>query len=188
MGQLTDSLVRELAVLKNKSVTKMLINLIFLGVLLGFGEAKICWEECEANSVVQTTDIIGCHRRSTYPDQDFRCDGSDGPPCTVERGDTVLLNVTWANPGIKNMTQSTVWVTWMELPWVGMETEGCGYLDQGTGCRQNSQARLSSFEFPIYIQEIYPTGKYDLKWKFWERTETGEEKEVACFLFTIKIV
>ena len=34
---------------------------------------------------------------------------------------------------------------------------------------------------------MYPTGKYDLKWKFWERLDNGEEKEVACFLFTIKI-
>ena len=50
------------------------------------------------------------------------------------------------------------------------------------------QARNSKFEFPIYIQEMYPTGKYDLKWKFWERKDNGEEVEIACFLFTIKII
>ena len=68
-----------------------------------------------------------------------------GPPCTVERGDTVLLDVDWNNPGIGNMTQSTVWVTgsWgVELPWIGMETEGCPFLDEGTGCRPDSKVCL----------------------------------------------
>ena len=31
-------------------------------------------------------------------------------------------------------------------------------------------------------------GKYDLKWRFYERQEDGEEREVSCMLFTIKIV
>ena len=59
------------------------------------------------------------------------------------------------------MTQSTVWVTgtWgVELPWVGMETEVCPYLDGGSGCRADSPARTSGLHFPIFIQEIYPTG------------------------------
>ena len=126
--------------------------------------------------------MIGCRRRSTYPLlQDFRCDGDRGPPCTLERGDTVFLDVDWMNPGLANMTQSTVWVSWIELPWVGMETEACPFLDAGQGCRQNApvneatclqskfnhflmkilfQARQSKFKFPIYIQEMYPTGIY----------------------------
>ena len=65
-----------------------------------------------------------------------------GPPCTVERGDTVMLDVGWNNPGIANMTQSTVWVTgsWgVELPWIGMETEGCQFLDDGVGCRPDAK-------------------------------------------------
>ena len=31
-------------------------------------------------------------------------------------------------------------------------------------------------------------GKYDLKWKFYDRDSLGKETEVACFLFTIKII
>ena len=31
-------------------------------------------------------------------------------------------------------------------------------------------------------------GLYDLKWKFWERMDDGQEKEIGCFLFTIKII
>ena len=37
-----------------------------------------------------------------------RCEGTVGPPCFVQRGDTVLLEVDWVNPGVANMTQSTV--------------------------------------------------------------------------------
>merc|ERR1719370_432245 len=122
--------------------------------------------------------------------QRFRCEGTEGPPCIVERGSTVHLDVAWQNPGVTNMTQSTVWVSgWgIEIPWVGMETEGCPYLDLGTGCRPSAQARQSRFYFPILIQEMYPAGKYDLKWKFYNRDSMGIETEVACFLFTIKII
>eukprot|EP00092_Neocalanus_flemingeri_P029649 GFUD01032195.1.p1 GENE.GFUD01032195.1~~GFUD01032195.1.p1 ORF type:complete len:174 (-),score=57.44 GFUD01032195.1:111-632(-) len=172
-------------------VDKMM-KVLMVAMVLGVGQAKMCWQECGDQGVIQAADIVGCHRRSTYPNiQNFRCEGTVGPPCTVERGDTVMLDVAWNNPGVANMTQSTVWVTgsWgVELPWIGMETEGCQFLDEGRGCRPDSKAQVSKFEFPIFIQEIYPTGKYDLKWKFWERTETGEEIEKACFLFTIKIV
>jgi len=96
--------------------------------------------------------------------------------------------VDWLNPGVANMTQSTVWVSWIDLPWVGMETEACPFLDGGNGCRKNALPRSSRFRFPIYIEEMYPAGKYDLKWKFYERKENGDENEIACFLFTIKIV
>ena len=109
-------------------------------VTAGWCEAKMCWEECRAGAgVVETADILGCRRRSTYPArQDFRCQGRLGPPCTVFRGDTVRLDVNWVNPGIRDMTQSTHWVSWVELPWVGMETEACPYLDGGAGCVNNT--------------------------------------------------
>ena len=98
----------------------------------------------------------------------FRCEGTVGPPCFVQRGDTVLLEVDWANPGVANMTQSTVggyrytaidnryidnhvqvWVTWIEMPWVGMETEACPFLDGGNGCQPD--AAVSD----IYISTYY---------------------------------
>ena len=90
-------------------------------------------------TTLQSANIVGCKRRSTYPvKQDFNCEGTKGPPCFVQRGDTVLLDVVWNNPGVTNMTQSTVWVTWIEMPWVGMDTEGCPFLDGGKGCRANA--------------------------------------------------
>ena len=72
----------------------------------------------------------------------------------MERGDTVILDVSWNNPGIANMTQSTVWVTgsWgVELPWIGMETEGCQFLDQGEGCRQNAQVGRKYYIMKVLI-------------------------------------
>merc|ERR1711928_334730 len=152
--------------------TKMIFSLVGLVLLQSVG-AKICWKECASDtSVLQNVNIEGCRRRASYPHrQRFRCEGTEGPPCIVERGSTVHLDVAWQNPGVTNMTQSTVWVSgWgIEIPWVGMETEGCPYLDLGTGCRPSAQERQSRFYFPILIQEMYPAGKYDLKWKFYDR-------------------
>ena len=48
------------------------------------------------------------------------------------------LDVTWDNPGVSNMTQSAVWVTWIDMPFVGLDTEGCPYLDGGQGCMINA--------------------------------------------------
>merc|ERR1712107_686017 len=140
--------------------TKMIFSLIGMVLLQSVG-AKICWKECASDTSV--------------PQAKFRCEGTEGPPCIVERGSTVHLDVAWQNPGVTNMTQSTVWVSgWgIEIPWVGMETEGCPYLDLGTGCRPSAQARQSRFYFPILIQEMYPAGKYDLKWKFYDRDSLG---------------
>ena len=125
-------------------MTKKIFLLLVLSLCwLGGCEAKMCWEECRAGAgLVETADIQGCRRRSTFStfpaSQDFRCQGSLGPPCTVFRGDTVHLDVNWVNPGVRDMTQSTHWVSWVELPWVGMETEACPYLDTGAGCGNNT--------------------------------------------------
>merc|ERR1712107_864657 len=110
--------------------TKMIFSLLGLILLQSVG-AKICWKECASDtSALQNVNIEGCRRRASYPHrQRFRCEGTEGPPCIVERASTVHLDVAWQNPGVTNMTQSTVWVSgWgIEIPWVGMETEGCPF-------------------------------------------------------------
>merc|ERR1712107_350051 len=105
--------------------TKMIFSLIGMVLLQSVG-AKICWKECASDTSV--------------PQAKFRCEGTEGPPCIVERGSTVHLDVAWQNPGVTNMTQSTVWVSgWgIEIPWVSthcahglyaeqinFETQGC---------------------------------------------------------------
>ena len=102
---------------------------------------------------LQSANIVGCKRRSTYPfNQDFKCEGTKGPPCFVQRGDTVLLDVVWNNPGVTNMTHYASWVmaTWptlIEMPWVGMDNEGCPFLDGGKGCRANAAVSKYNFSF-----------------------------------------
>merc|ERR1711884_887482 len=87
---------------------RMLQFILLFLPLLDLYQAKICWKECGNDNVLQSVDITGCKRRSSYPSrQDFRCEGTVGPPCFVQRGDTVLLEVDWVNPGVANMTQST---------------------------------------------------------------------------------
>ena len=34
-----------------------------------------------------------------------------------------------------------MWVTWIEMPWVGMETEACPFLDGGNGCQPDAAVR-----------------------------------------------
>ena len=59
-------------------------------------------------------DLVGCHRRSSYPDrEDFRCPIEDGivvqgPPCTAMRGDTFKLHVEFTNISVSDMTQVSI--------------------------------------------------------------------------------
>merc|ERR1712098_677538 len=91
----------------SRGMTMRAITCLSLCVL-GLGapaRGKICWQGCQQDQdIIQTVNIEGCRRRSTYPaKQDFWCKGQLGPPCTVKRGDTVHLEVDWHNPGVRNM-------------------------------------------------------------------------------------
>jgi len=82
----------------------MLLSLIVLASCLATMQAKMCWQECADTNVIKTADIVGCRRRPSYPHgQDFRCTGTLGPPCIVQRGDTVHLgstNIGSQQPGL----------------------------------------------------------------------------------------
>eukprot|EP00092_Neocalanus_flemingeri_P010685 GFUD01011509.1.p1 GENE.GFUD01011509.1~~GFUD01011509.1.p1 ORF type:complete len:174 (+),score=44.01 GFUD01011509.1:475-996(+) len=156
--------------------------------------AKVCWKSCKEESkteqVLQNLDIAGCHRRSTYPEyEDFLCEGNLGPPCTAVSGDTININMRFVNPGVANLTQSAGYLvtSFIELPWPGMDRDGCKYLDRGSGCG-NKEERLSEFSMPVFIESIYPQGKYDLKYQLFEKLEDGREEELVCALFTLRIV
>jgi len=146
--------------------------------------------------VIQSIDIIGCRRRSTYPGlQNFRCKGMQGPPCTVNRGDTVELNVAWKDNGHQNLTQAVHWQSgWMDLPWVGMETEICKYVNEGSSCPGQGnilRGGMSDYKFPINILNMYPAGSYNLRWQLLDKnlpSEDGLGKPVFCFKFAIRIM
>ena len=67
-----------------------------------------------------------------------------GPPCFIPSGDKVMVEVQWTNPGVARLTQSIKYITpfLLELPWIGVETEVCDFLDDGKGCQDNAQVRI----------------------------------------------
>jgi len=164
--------------------------------LLQITNCKMCWEECSGMNVLQDVDIHGCRRRSTYPgSQDFRCKGMRGPPCTVLRGDQVELELTWLDNGHRNLTQAVHWQSgWMDLPWVGMETDICKYVNDGKSCPgfgDPLKGGLSTYKFPIDILSVYPAGSYNLKWQLIDRdapSADGQGAPALCFKFSIRIM
>ena len=111
----------------------MITYLTLFLCLLKINLAKICWKECDpTKNVIQSVNVANCTRRSTYPElEDFWCDGEKGPPCFVQKGKTEVLEVEWTNHGVADLTQSAHMLTFIEMPWIGMETEACPFLDGG---------------------------------------------------------
>ena len=44
-----------------------------------------------------------------------------------------------------------MWVTWIEMPWVGMETEACPFLDGGNGCQPDAAVRDINISINVII-------------------------------------
>jgi len=171
---------------------KWLIGILAF-VWLHTSNAKICHDFCTPGVKLgmRSVDIIGCRRRSSYANglTDFRCEGQNGPPCTVRRGDTVVFNTTInADFAIKEMTQHVTWVTsFMEMPWPGLDKQGCNYL-QGKCKLDDAKNRDLNFAYNINIATAYPPGYYPLRWKFTGRDGDGNEAMLGCMLFNIRIV
>eukprot|EP00092_Neocalanus_flemingeri_P008674 GFUD01009344.1.p1 GENE.GFUD01009344.1~~GFUD01009344.1.p1 ORF type:complete len:182 (-),score=36.58 GFUD01009344.1:145-690(-) len=159
---------------------------------------KICWKECAPQNIIKSVDLIGCHRRSTYPvSEDFLCPTEEGvvkgPPCTAKKGDSPTLYVEFDNLTISDMTQYAWWETGLlDIPWVTMDSEACPYLENGHGCSKNNTNHIhggSTFlVMDVPVDPMYPSGYFNIKHSFYERFPSGEEKEVACFRFNFKIV
>merc|ERR1711872_1199705 len=135
------------------ATTVTTIMLLFLGslsFLFNFAVSKICWRLCDESdktqNIIQSLDISGCNRRSSYPEyEDFWCDGDTGPPCTGLTGDTLSIEIEMNNPGFTNLTQSASYLatSFLSFPWVGMDTNGCNYLDGGHGCMDPKSLDIS---------------------------------------------
>merc|ERR1719402_1012138 len=86
------------------------------------------------------------------------------------------LNVTWKDSGHSNLPQSVYWQSgFFNLPWVGMDSEICKYVNDGNGCPFSPEEQgKSNFIYPIKILEVYPAGYYKLIWSLIDRV--GEEQ------------
>eukprot|EP00096_Caligus_rogercresseyi_P000136 TRINITY_DN1036_c0_g1_i1.p1 TRINITY_DN1036_c0_g1~~TRINITY_DN1036_c0_g1_i1.p1 ORF type:complete len:180 (-),score=17.47 TRINITY_DN1036_c0_g1_i1:114-653(-) len=179
----------------------MLINRVFLpGVFLLLlsccleAHGKICWKECQDLGIVTFADIEGCHRRTGKDGRTpkFRCNGTTGPPCTVIRGETVHLNLKF-NPGIvvKNVTQGAFWESGlgMDIPWAGLAVDACEFMADNKDCKDDGVKEVQAFSYPIYINTMYPSGTYNLRWLFdASDVDTGIKKALGCLRFTIRII
>ncbi|XP_040568217.1 uncharacterized protein [Lepeophtheirus salmonis] len=170
-----------------------IISGVFLLIFLADVQGKICWKECTEMGIISSADIDGCHRRSGRDGRTprFRCKGIDGPPCTVIRGETVHLNLEFRpNRVLKNVTQAAYWESsfGMDIPWAGLATNACTFMVNNEGCKEGDQMAYQSFSYPIFINEMYPPGTYNLRWEFTSRNEKGMEDSLSCFRYVIRIV
>ena len=140
------------------------------------------------SNAIESVDIEGCRRRTSTSSRRtwrFRCSGMEGPPCTLKRGDTVQLRVTFRSGShpLTSVSQSAHWVTnfGMELPWAGLDTNLCPYMSNS--CNGQVQSGQTSMAYDIHINRLYPAGYYNLKWQF-----QANNNPMVCFRFAIRIV
>ena len=82
----------------------LLIFLIYNKLYLHTHTHKIHTNTEDDPKLIRSFNIDGCRRRKRVSVSgergfmNFRCDGSNPPPCTIKRGDTVYLDVEFA-PG-----------------------------------------------------------------------------------------
>jgi len=173
-------------------MSRLTIILALTCLLNQFACAKICYDYCTPGDqlAMRSVDIVGCRRRSSYVNglTDFTCQGQNGPPCTVRRGDTVVFNTTInADFSIKEMTQDVRWVTsLMEFPWPGLDTKGCNHLEGN--CKLSSANRDLNFAYNINIMQAYPPGFYPIRWSITSRDAAGNGVTLGCMLIKIRIV
>ena len=57
---------------------------------------------------------------------------------------------------LRDLTHQAYWVTsWgFHMPWVGMDTKGCPYLENN--CTAETVSDLQKFSYPIHVMNHYP--------------------------------
>jgi len=90
---------------------------------------------------------------------------------------------------IKDLKQEAFWLTnfGFQLPWAGMDTDGCKYLQHNCTATSIPEDQVQKFSYPIGIKKMYPIGKYNLKWSF-NAMRNGTKVEVGCVYYTIRIL
>jgi len=176
----------------------MKLEILVVVFCIAISSAKICLEQCSGNGVgdpMQNVDMVGCRRRRAYALQeslgrrvDFRCIGQN-IPCTVRIGDTVNFTATFETAfPLRGLEQKVTWLQgWANIPWVGLDTDACKYLD-GNCTRQ--PGGVLSLTYPVKILSFYPPGLYPIRWEFYANDPNGGSRKISlgCILTKIRIV
>lgn len=149
---------------------------------------KICWQECTDLGVVKRFEADGCIRRKTPNGKEprFRCDGVKGPPCIVKPGGSAIVTTELATDKVlKKTTQKAFWESsWgVDFPFVGIDNNVCNYITNNMNCTSNTPLEKQIIVFPVNINKMYPTGKFNVRWEIY-----NNEDYIACYRFIIKIV
>jgi len=155
-------------------------------------ERKVCWSSCGQQNAIQSVEVEGCQRRSTFPhSEQFRCEALAGPPCTVRHGDTVDLSIVFNHTGIAEgallqtagATAKSGILSWMESPWATLDARGCNFIQKSeelVGC--TGEAGTSLLKLPIYIEDFFPPNTYFVRYYL-----TVESQQIACLAFNLRI-
>ena len=61
---------------------------------------------------------------------------------------------------VRKLRADAYWVTIVDIPWIGMEKDGCPFLEGGKGCSQSWQeTKLVNFRYPIHVENFHPASK-----------------------------
>ena len=55
---------------------------------------------------------------------------------------------------MRDLEQSAHWLTWIKMPWVGLDTNACKYLDHK--CNATQIEGVQKMSYPINIRKEYP--------------------------------
>jgi len=186
------SLASAILVLSSSMISSSLASSIKSNIKSDAFERKVCWSSCGQQNAIQSVDVVGCQRRSTFPhSEQFRCEALDGPPCTVRHGDTVDLSIFFNHTGIAEgallqtagATAKTGFLSWMESPWATLDARGCNFIQESedlVGC--TGEEGTSLLQLPIYIETFFPPNTYFVHYYL-----TVEGQQIACLAFNLRI-
>jgi len=121
---------------------------------------------------------------------DFICDGEEGPPCTVVIGKEAnfTATITAGTPirGLKHYAYVRASKYGFQMPWVGMDNEGCPYLEKH--CNSSGKENLV-FAYPMKVESYYPPGTYPVKYEFWAEDPHDPELQikVGCIFTKLRL-
>jgi len=174
------------------SILVLLFSLAISSTQWEYLERKVCWSSCGEQNAIQSVEVQGCQRRSTFPQSEqFRCEDLSGPPCTVRHGDTVDMSIVFNHTGIAQgallqtagATAKSGILSWMESPWATLDARGCNFVQESedrVGC--TGEAGTSLLKLPIYIEDFFPPNTYFVRYYL-----TVESQQIACLAFNLRI-